>query len=165
MPLIDVLFFRGELLIGNRGSSEVQDALTYFIDKYEKQYLETLLGKPLSDEFIAGIAVLPTPDAKWTALENQLVDNTLKLSPIANYTYCWYQNDSTTSTSGTGEVKAKNENSEPISSVDKEVKMWNEMVTKSRDIYDYVAERPSDYEGLEDWVSKDLFYYKNTLNF
>jgi hypothetical protein len=67
--------------------TSLQTQVQRFINKYEPEYLKMVLGETLYNEVIAGLAVLPTPDAKWTALKSKFVDSTNKLSPIANYVF------------------------------------------------------------------------------
>jgi len=77
MSLIDSSYFvTGEYEIANIvGAAEVVTTnvakLTTFITKYEPEYIQALLGITLYDEFIAGLAVTPTPEAKWTDLKNK----------------------------------------------------------------------------------------------
>ncbi len=167
--IIDPSYFIREISLASRGASGVNDSIISFIDEYEVKYLYMLLGKTLADQFIAGWPVLPTPDAKWTALKNQLADATKKLSPIANYVYIFIQENNITNTAGTSEVKAKNENSYPASPIDKDVKAWNKMVDMSRSVYEWAEARPTDYPALIQPVRcsygvESIFEYKNVFN-
>ncbi len=162
--IIDSTYFTRELHLANKGQSEVVTEIAAYIAKYEPDYLDELLGPTLASEFIAGLAV-GAPEAKWTDLRDKLANATLKISPIANYVYTFIQQAKTTTTAGTSETKAKNENSYPASSVDKEVRAWNEMKTLSDKVYEWVQARPVDYVGLSDKGCKVIFKYRNTLGF
>jgi hypothetical protein len=65
--LIDKSYFVGDLNIPNTGDLPVSERLTWFIQKYEPEFLLKLLGYPLYKVFIAGLAVTPpaTPDQRF----------------------------------------------------------------------------------------------------
>lgn len=172
MPTIIIPFdFIGENAIAQVQSMlAVEQNVQLFIDKYEPKFLKALLGDGLYAEFIAGLAVLPTPETKWTDLR----DNTDVKPMLINYIYYFYLRNITTNTAGTSEVKAKNENSSPVNSVDKQVRSWNEMVEMSRGftldttIYpSYVKPKLSCYNhwsyGSCNCVN-EIYKYQNTLN-
>lgn len=48
----------------------LEDQFTAYVDEQEPKLLKKLLGYQLYSEFIAGLAVTPTPAAKWTDLKN-----------------------------------------------------------------------------------------------
>lgn len=131
MSLIDSTYFKGEYLIVNlTGTASVVAAnvalVTEFIKKYEPEYLKLLLGTTLYDELIAGLAVTPTPDAKWTALKAKLVDTVNKTSPIVAYVYNRYWTDQETKSTAMGQVISKVENGYIVSSNQKLAKAWND---------------------------------------
>jgi hypothetical protein len=55
--LIDKSYFVGDLDIPNTGDLPVSERLTWFIQKYEPDFLQKLLGYPLYKVFIAGLNV------------------------------------------------------------------------------------------------------------
>jgi hypothetical protein len=57
--LIDKSYFVGDLTIPNTGDLPVSERLTWFIQKYEPEFLLKLLGYPLYKVFIAGLNVTP----------------------------------------------------------------------------------------------------------
>lgn len=103
----------------------VEENLQWFINKYEPKFLKILLGDDLYQEFITGLAVLPTPDQKWLDLR----DNTDIKPMLIDYIYYWYTKNDVTHTTGTAEVMAKNENSTITNRADKMARAWNEMVS------------------------------------
>lgn len=93
--LIDNTYFKGEYLIpGLSGTNPVAatklEKLTAIITRREPEILKVLLGTDLYAEFIAGLAVLPTPDAKWTNLKVQLVNTSLKTSVYTGMMYYYF---------------------------------------------------------------------------
>lgn len=139
MSIITPTDFKGENIIGQIETQPVRANVQSFIDKYETKFLKELLGLTLYQEFIDGITpveILPTTvpptyepiDPKWISLRDETDLKTM----IVDYVYYWYMRNSTTFTSGTSEVKAKNSNSTPVNSIDKQVRAWNEMVRMVR---------------------------------
>lgn len=57
------------------------------IKGFERELMYKLIGKTLYDSLIAGLAVTPTPEARWTTLADQLRNSTDLTSPIANFIY------------------------------------------------------------------------------
>ncbi len=66
------------------------------------------------------------------------VSSTLKKSMIANYVYYWYMRNGVSTTTGTGEAKNKTENAFAVSSADKMIRAWNEMVEQVWELSGYL---------------------------
>ena len=135
--LINEEYFKGEIVIpnlnsvGNGISSQIASSnlelLLSFIDKYEKRFLVSLLGRCCADEFYKEIEKGEL-SGKWLDLKNKLVDETLKISPIANYVYYWYRRNDVSITTGIGEMETDSDNSVRVSSALKMCRAWKEMV-------------------------------------
>lgn len=135
--LINEEYFKGEIIIpnlnsvGNGISNQIAgsnlELLKSFIGKYEKRFLVSLLGKDCADEFFRKIEKGEL-FGKWLDLKNRLVDETLKLSPIANYVYYWYRRNNVSITTGAGEMETDSDNSVRVSPALKMCRAWNEMV-------------------------------------
>lgn len=135
--LINEEYFKGEIVIpnlnsvGNGISSQIASSnlelLLSFIDKYEKRFLVSLLGRCCADEFYKEIEKGEL-SGKWLDLKNKLVDEPLKISPIANYVYYWYRRNDVSITTGIGEMETDSDNSVRVSSALKMCRAWNEMV-------------------------------------
>lgn len=149
MSLIDKSYFTKNLHIGDL--SNVLDGtptmLDAYITRYEKEYLIKLLGLELYNEFVSGLEEDPVPQ-KWIDLKNEIVDETFKVSPIANYVYCKWQDQNYTKNVGIGQVKNKAENAIVVRPYDMQVKAWNEMVDMNLNIGEYL------------WVNQDFNYTK-----
>jgi hypothetical protein len=65
MSFIDASYFIGELTIPNSDSLSVAERITWFINKYEPEFLRKLMGYPLYKAFVAGMnVVLPATPAQ-----------------------------------------------------------------------------------------------------
>ena len=167
MAIITIHDFKGERNIAQKDNPGVQELVDYFIEKYEYKFLKSLLGKTLADEFLAGLLEDPI-DSKWTELR----DGTDLKEMLVDYVYFFYMENMTTTTAGTGENKAKNENSTVAGNWDKNVKAWNDMVKMTR-LFDLSTETYPDFKRVY-WRTYDywycgcsvdeIYYYKNTLN-
>ena len=164
MNLIDKSYFTKELHIGDLSNTRdgSPDMLNLYIERYQKEYLTILLGNDLYNEFMAGLELEPVPQ-EWTDLLNEIVDSTLKVSPIANYVYYFWQQQNYTKNVGIGQVKNKAENSIVVRPYDQQVYAWNEMVKMSDKVFKYIEQPIYIYShcGCR-WVRK--FPFKNTLN-
>jgi hypothetical protein len=67
MSFIDASYFVGELNIPNSDQAPVIERITWFIEKYEPDFLQKLMGYPLYKAFLTGINVVTpsVPDIKW----------------------------------------------------------------------------------------------------
>lgn len=66
--LIDRTYFIGELNIPNTSNQAVAAALDHFIEKYEVDFLQKVLGYELYTSFMSGIAHSPPIQDKWRIL-------------------------------------------------------------------------------------------------
>jgi len=121
-------FNGGEQAIADLSNEGARQNLQVFIDEYEPVFLRELLGLTLANDFIAGLKVLPEPEDKWIELR----DTTDVKSMIKCYVYYWFIRNKVTLTTGTGEVKANNENSTITSAGEKLARAWNKMSRNAR---------------------------------
>lgn len=161
MPLIDLTYFQGEILIAQRSQPEVQEDLTRLVAKYEPKVLSDLFGKTMYADFVAGIAS-ETPEAKWTNLKNGVngewmgLTNSFKLSLIANNVFYYWCRKENTQMVGIGTVEAKADNARKVSSVEKYVRAWNEMVDWICELHAYILAHPTDYPDYQYLERTDL---------
>lgn len=160
--------FIGEQNIPNTDEPAVIEKLQWFIDEYEPQLLEVLLGSVLYADYLAGIALDPI-DEKWTDLQERVKRS------IVCYVYYYFMNDNITYNSGVGNVKAKAENAISVQSWDKMVKSWNTMVDKNVKVREFISdgEYETNFSDLPFYVWElpfvngcrpGIFMYKNSLN-
>jgi len=107
--------------VGGKSSTTGLDSLSYFITRYQKDFMYKLLGKTLADEYL-----LDASPAKWVALDALLFDTTLKVSPVANYVFYYYQQSTWQKNAGVGSVIQTAENS-VIDNVGRMCDVWNQM--------------------------------------
>ena len=83
MSLIDRTYFVGELNIPNTNQTVIGSAIDLFIEKYEDQFLNDVLGYTLYKAFKAGLQVVPVAQ-KWT----DLIEG-VEYTDLANKTRKW----------------------------------------------------------------------------
>lgn len=167
MIIINESYFQGELYLP--GLEHVKKTgvalalqvvgdsdLSWFVNKYESEYLIKLLGENFACKFLEGIQE-EYPIQKWIDLKNRLSfaigDN--NYSPIANYIYYWVMRSGKTQTSIIGEKKGKATYSSNAYIDYKVVKAWNDGVDMSVKFLDWLKENNSQYEEYQidspDW--------------
>lgn len=169
MALIDSSYFVGPINIPNTNKTEVSERLQWFIDEYEAELLEEILGYELYKEFSEGITDFdpdgsnPTIEGRWLSLleGGEYVWNgrlkkfngllyekgDTKLSLIANYVYWNWIRDQHTQTVGLGEVKATAENAENTNPAFKLIKAWNDMSKDIYALYEYLQSNQQNYNS------------------
>lgn len=148
MTLIDSTYLWGELYVAQKSQQPVAENITMYINKYEVAFLTSLLGATLYEEMLVGLAVMPTPDAKWTTLRDKLLNNTTKVSPIANYVWYWIKRRAVSQATGMGEVKPEGENGVIVSPVMQMTRAWNEMVELNISFYEWFNTQLDVYGAL-----------------
>lgn len=83
MALIDRTYFVGELNIPNTNQAAIGSAVDLFIEQYEDQFLNEVLGYTLSKALKAGLQVAPVAQ-KWT----DLIEG-VEYTDLANKTRFW----------------------------------------------------------------------------
>lgn len=167
MSIVSPTDFIGDVNIPNNEDTYngVKANVQFFIDKYEPIFLESLLGYTLYQEYLAGIVPVPVEPAtdpvtyvpinpKWIAIQ------TLTKPLILNFVYYYFKEDEFGYSSGIGVIRAKGENSTPVSPARKMVSRWNEMV---KGVYKVIARW--DVEAYGDYYLKNVFYNLSTWGF
>jgi hypothetical protein len=184
MATIDASYFFGELNVAQKSDSSVGGSLSIFIDEHEERLLTGLFGYELYKAYKTGIAVLPTPDPKWTDIRDgkeytnrsgiltkwkglKFTDGTAKKSLVANYVYWhWMQNEISVTT-GTGEKVASNQNAINAPSAVKMVRAWNQMVNWINELIEFLLTKKSDYPEFQTHYSRiprNLLRKQNTFS-
>lgn len=130
--LIDSTYFIGERELGNlfsnsgrvlgEAASRTESELNWFIAKYQKDYLEQMFGKDLATD-------LPVE------LQALVIDNTNKLSPIADYVYYFIKRAKATTTTAMGEKKLNAPNTVISSDADKMFMAMSDCIAESIKIH------------------------------
>jgi hypothetical protein len=140
--------------------------LTQFIRECRGEYLRLLLGGKLSGSFTEHISS-ENPAEIWVNLRNRLVNDELKISPIANYVYFFIMRYGVTRTSVSGEKKDKSDYAGNASIKIKSVLAWNDMVNMNDRFAGWFWKFQDDYAPYMDggWSpDEDLFERINTFN-
>jgi len=154
MTLIDKTYFQVEPLyipnavnntpgIAQKTKADKDSYIDLLIVRREKEYLKELLGLDLYTLFMAGLAEVSVAQ-KWVDLKAQIVDETNKISPIANYVYFFYLRQQ--KTTDVGIVRPKVENAEIVSSAYKQCDTWNDMVELNYEICQWLIDNSTTYE-------------------
>lgn len=117
-------FFYLDLHIGQLDNLAVGENLDQHIKRYSKEFLNLLLGKALAARYLAGF----DSDPEMEELDAILVDREEDISPIANYVFCKYLENTHALHQGIGVVVPKAENALVVNPIVKIVRAWNLMV-------------------------------------
>lgn len=157
--IIDSTYFVNRLNLPQTGNSaglaEVQD----FIDQYEPEYLQCVLGLELWQAFTAGTEGSGLPDQRWTDLLegkdftkqncayhwNGFKPLTGKISPIANYVFFQFVEEREEDFTLVGNVKSTTENNRVVSATQRLVYTWNRMVDMNRLLYNFLQVNKATY--------------------
>ena len=138
--IIDQTYFVLELNIAQLSNLAVEENLDLFIARYERKFLNEVLGvelRTLVNEFVEGTntdeRIERLVDGYSFTDHGQTVEwlgfrNEEKISPIANYIFFHFAENDRTGQTGIGERKSKGENSESASVDWRIVNAWNEMI-------------------------------------
>lgn len=165
---LDERYFDGELYLpyfkrrsldgAGRASLELQtvaeSTLDWFVEKYERECLELLLGKGLYGRFVEGLEDAEGADyGAWMALRDCIFMKRGRygFSAVANYVYFFLMRNGRSRTSGVGEVVGKMDHAVGVDNRGKLVKVWNDMCRMAEDVRGFVCEHEDVYgkaEGL-----------------
>ena len=159
---LDYTYFEGGLYIPNLKYNDSEgvgaiiqavneQSLDWYIEKYEIEFLEGLLGETLYNKMVEGVDESENEGNIWNRLRDKIFINTGsgKYSPAANYVYFYAMREMQTQTSSQGEVRGKQDYATVKSAHGKLVNAWNDMVDMSQKIRKYVCENEALYGKLE----------------
>lgn len=155
-------FEGGELNISGSETEAVQERIDLFISKHEDDYLLKVLGYPLFKllKAASGYPVIST--GRFGDLLNgaEYVNNKgqtrefpgLKVAtgnPIASYVWYYFTRDNVSFASPAGEVKNNTENASSASVKVKQMRAWNEMVTFTEQLWDFLDANEDTYPEFD----------------
>lgn len=156
--LIDETYFTKRLNLPQRGNAEDLQDLLDFIEQYETEYLQCVLGLPLWEAFVAGTEGSGIPDARYQDLlhgANFTYKNcthkwtgfapTSKISPIANYVYWQYVENKIDAVTLTGVTVSSTENNRTVAATDRLVDAWNRMIDMNISLYRFLKANKTVY--------------------
>ena len=175
---IGLNYFSGGITIPNISSTDVVEQVEYAINRYESQFLTDLLGYKFYDLVKSNTNWSNVPLDGTSSIYTNIIQGTsynrndgyrvitegltgdiiynansgFYRSPIANYVYYQYMRENQSQTSNVGEVYLQSENSIRVSSNNKMVTAWNEMVDLLWVLHDFIMDNEAkypDYIGFE----------------
>lgn len=147
---LDDTYFRGELYLPNlvkadnsQGKAAIlqtvgENNLLWFIEKYEDEALDLIIGKDLKERMSEGLR--GDDPGRWERLRDQIFrkGDYGSFSPVANYVYCQVLRSGKTQTSMSGEVRKRTDAMSVAHVRDKFARAWNGMGKMIGDIHLYV---------------------------
>lgn len=181
MPIIDYTYFVKKLNLPQTGDTLGRQNIESFIETYEPLYLKKILGYELSKLFMEGIQGSGDPDQRWIDLLegkeftyygklNKWMgfSNTDLLSPIANFIYYQFMEESAYDVALVGTSAGDVENATRVSGISKMIDAWNEMSSMNRTLAKFLNANKSIYpewEGMYQYdVLNELYKFKNSFD-
>ena len=171
MSLIDTTYFtQGELKLPIDNID-----IKFFIDEHEPKILKDILGYNLYKDFIAGLAVLPTPNQKWLELRDgkEYTDTSDELQKyegvfwiIADYVYFKIIADIQSYATDSGVTIGETDNARKTHSRYKQTFAYNDMVDRIKFMNDFIiATNDASADTYENYVKNTGLDIKvNVLN-
>ena len=166
MSLVNVSDFIGRYTIAQTEQPNVAAVVQQYIDRYETEYLKKVLGVTMYINYKAGITA---SNPIYTALRDgdnytdyygeTMFYEGLK-QPILNYIYFHYLRDNVTFTTGSGEKEIQKGHA--VSSIEKQVRAWNEMVAVNKKLRWYLYSKAVTFGNII-WYYNEMFHPINTL--
>lgn len=171
--IIDYNYFVGEINLPHTGSEDGYAVVDQFINRYEQEYLQSVLGYDLWKAFTNGIAATE-PEQKWIDLRDGKeftnlsgyntkwmgFKNSELKSPIACYVYFHFMEDRVTDTAFIGEVKPSAENATQASPSAKMMNAWNRMAEMTDILYDFLRANEDTYPEFQNHPAPRWKRYK-----
>lgn len=174
--IIDYTYFFGKLRLPQTGNTEGREEIEQLIEIYETEYLQKVLGYDLWLAFTEGIEGSPGGyEQRWIDLLEGIVfdfkgvdtlwngfDPTSKKSPIANYVYYKYLEDTASDVTLAGTSTGAVDNNTRTSPMQKMVNAWNDMVDMNNVLFKFVKNNTDYPEYVYRQTDGELFRYKNS---
>ena len=160
--LIDRTYFTGLLGVGlspDTGADTLtqvaeRDLLDSYIDLYEREYLERILGREKCGEFVSWLSQEePEEDGKWERLRDAL---SVPCSPVACYVYVHYVGGCGRNVTRSGVVRSTADDEEAAASP-LQIRAWNLMARQNLRIFELL-------DGEEYGVVEFDKYMLETIN-
>ena len=136
--------FIGRRNVAGSEKLSVQELLQEFIDTFEPDYIKKLLGVELSELFTAGISEA-IPDTKWTTLKTKIKDKAI------NFIYFYWLRENSSFQTAQGEAQPTAENVMMVTSVMRQVRFLNEIITWIEDDFsEWMEQNGTDYPEYDD---------------
>ena len=151
--IIDETYFVRRLNLPQKGNPEGLAEILSFIEQYEAEYLQCVLGRELWQAFTDGTDGSGIPAQRWADLLDgkdftykKCMHNWTgfkpddKLSPIANYVYYQYVDNKIAEFVLTGVVVSSTDKNRTVAATYRLVDAWNRMVDMNKDLYRFLKQ-------------------------
>ena len=147
--IIDCTYFTGLLSVGispDTGAPSVTrdaeaDRLNSYIEIYEIEYLENILGDDMCNQFVSYLKSHEDSIEKWERLHALLSE---KYSPIACYVFFKYISEANYSVTMVGTVTSSD--NDAVSPNVLQIRSWNDMVNMNKRVYRLLMD--DEYKGV-----------------
>lgn len=153
MSLISINKFFGDFNLAQKNDPAVAAKIQHYINIYEPQYLESVLGEDFAALFNAEVE-----DSRFEDLKNKLIADP---SPIAAYVFCNIQESSYVMATGSGDAKPKTENATVAPTVYRNVRAWNIMAAQTEKLWKWLLKNKDIYPEF-DITKVDGSFMKST---
>jgi hypothetical protein len=169
--IVNISFFVGDINIPNTSKPEVAESLQLFIDKYEEELLNQLLGNelyhlvvdPIPTQYDERFQKLVYGDAaaNWRGLVYDYGTPT-QYSLIAYYIYWWWLKNKYIWNSGIGTVRPKGSSVDVMSPALPMIEAWNTFSEQVGELYDYMRYYSDVYP---EWEPYNLWQFNKVNDF
>lgn len=164
MP-VNQTYFIGKRHIGQLSAEDVRENLNYYIEKFTKHFWLKYLGYALYREYLADKTAQRFKNLLDGGIEFNYNGTTYIFEgineAIADLVYYHFVRDDATSSSGSGMVVPKNENSKNVSSLRKLTDVYNDMISRLHMMQKFLEDKAEDYP---EYVCKKIESRINTFN-
>lgn len=168
--IIDYSYFIGKINLPQTGNTPGRAEIDQFIETYEKEYLQRVLGYDLWKAFTDETGGSGEIDQRWTDLltgaEYSHGDHTHKWegfedkpSPIAQYVYYRYMEDKAIDTVLVGTSTGDTDNATRVSPAAKMLDAWNNMIRLNVKLWNFLNANRSTYPEWKGYQSWPLGWY------
>lgn len=175
--IIDYTYFFGKLRLPQLGNTEGREEVMQLVEQYETEFLRKVLGYDLWLAFTEGIEGSGTVEQRWVDLLEGIVFDfkgvnrvwigfspDSKITPIANYCYYRYLEDTASDVTLAGTATGAVDNNTRTSPMTKMVNAWNDMVDMLHPLNGYLHKNKTYPEYKIIQTGRELFGYKNSLD-
>ena len=174
--IIDDTYFIRKINLPQTGSTDGRAEVQGFIDTYEPEYLQKVLGYPLWKAFTDGIAGSGEPDARWLTLLDgaEFTYNsstikwpgfTAKPSPISQYIYYQEAEDRAKDTVLVGTSTGSTDNATRVSPASKMIDAWNVMTGLNVLLWNFLNANKSTYPEWKPTGYYNTWYWPDQIGY
>lgn len=167
--IIDQSYFTGKLNLPQTGNNEGLLLVNEFIERYEPEYLQKVLGYNLWKAFSEGIDGSGEIEQRFIDLlegkEFEYSGKTYKwvgfeTKPIQNYVYYHFLDNAAYDTVQVGHSVGKLDNAIAVAPEVKAINAWNEMVLENHILYKFLQANKTTYPEWDSCQSSNEVYHR-----